>query len=120
MPKVEGAEAWKAFSEHCEPKTTTRYVGMLRQILLYDFGKLTQHIDRIEQFSHLVRNYEEQSGESVTDNVRQAMFQAGNKDVSIRDHLPLHAGRRNSFDKMAAAPRLSANSLSRLMNSTVQ
>ena len=45
------------------PKTATRYVGMLRQILLYDFGELTQLIDRIEQFRHLVRKYEEQSGE---------------------------------------------------------
>ena len=66
VPEGEGAEAWKAFSEHHEPKTATRYVGMLRQILLYDFGELTQLIDRIEQFRHLVRKYEEQSGESVT------------------------------------------------------
>ena len=72
----EGAEEWKVFSEHHEPKTATRYVGMLRQILSYDFGELTQLIDRIEQFRHLVRKYEEQSGESVTDNVRQAVFQA--------------------------------------------
>ena len=50
MPEGEGAEAWKVFSEHYEPKTATRYVGMLRQILLYDFGELTQLIDRIEQF----------------------------------------------------------------------
>ena len=97
VPEGEGAEAWKVFSEHYEPKTATRYVGMLRQILLYDFGELTQFIDRIEQFRHLVRKYEEQSGESVTDNVRQAVFQAG-----IRDHLALHAGRLKSFDKMAA------------------
>ena len=101
VPDGEGAEAWKVFSEHYEPKTATRYVGMLRQILLYDFGELTQLIDRIEQFRHLVRKYEEQSGESVTDNVRQAVFQAGIKDAAIRDHLALHAGRLNSFDKMA-------------------
>ena len=101
MPEGEDAEAWKVFSEHYEPKTATRYVGMLRQILLYDFGEHTQLIDRIEQFRHLVRQYEEQSGESVTDNVRQAVFQAGVKDASIRDPLALHAGRFNSFDKMA-------------------
>ena len=59
VPEGEGAEAWKVFSEHYEPKTATRYVGMLRQILLYDFGELTQLIDRIEQFRHLVRKYEE-------------------------------------------------------------
>ena len=97
----EGAQTWKAFLEHCEPKTAMRYVGMLREILLYDFGELTQLIDRIEQFRHLVRKYEEQSGESVTDNVRQAVFQAGIKDASIRDLLALHAVRLNSFDKMA-------------------
>ena len=102
VPEGEGAEAWKVFSEHYEPKTATRYVGMLRQILLYGFGELTQLIDRVEQFRHLVRKYEEQSGESVTDNVRQAVFQAGIKDAAIRDHLALHAGRLNSFDKMAA------------------
>ena len=95
----EGAEAWKAFSEHYEPKTATTYVGVLRQNILNDFGERT--IDRIEQFRHLVRKYEEQSSESVTDNVRQAVFQAGIKDASIRDHLALHAGRVNSFDKMA-------------------
>ena len=55
VPEGEGAEAWKVFSEHHEPKTATRYVGMLRQIVLYDFGELTQLIDRIEQFRHLVR-----------------------------------------------------------------
>ena len=102
VPEGEGAGAWKVFSEHYEPKTATRYVGMLRQILLYDFGELSHLIDRTEQFRHLVKKYEEQSGESVTDNVRQAVFQAGIKDAAIRDHLALHAGRLNSFDKMAA------------------
>ena len=53
-----GAEAWRVFSEHYEPKTAPRYVGMLRQILLFDFGELTQLIDRIEQFRHFVRKYE--------------------------------------------------------------
>ena len=86
----EGAEAWKVFSEHYEPKTATRYVGMVKQILLYDFGELTQLIDRIEQFRHLVRKCEEQSGESMTDNVRQVVFQAGIKDAAIGDNLALH------------------------------
>ena len=37
----------------------------------------------------------------MTDNVRQAVFQAGIKDAPIRDNLALHAGRLNSFDKLA-------------------
>ena len=47
VPEGECPEAWKAFSELVESKTATRYVGMLRQILLYDFGELTQLIDRM-------------------------------------------------------------------------
>ena len=43
VPEGEGAKAWKVFSKHYEPKTATRYVGMLRQILLYDFGAHTTH-----------------------------------------------------------------------------
>ena len=84
---------------------------------MYDFGELTQLIHRIEQFRHLVRKYEEQSGESVTDNVWQAVFQAGIKDAAISDHLGLHAGRLNSFDKMAA--EVSTVSRSRSENDVV-
>ena len=91
--------------------------GCSGRILLYDFGELTQLTDRIEQFRHLVRKYEEQSGESVTDNVRQAVFQAGIKDAAIRDHLALHAGRLNSFDKMAT--EVSTVSRSRSENDVV-
>ena len=105
VPEGEGAEAWKAFSEHHEPKTATRYVAILKQIPLYDFGDLTQVIDRIEQFRHLVSEYGKKSGESVTDSVRQAVFQACIKDASIRDHLALHAGRLNSFDEVSTVAR---------------
>ena len=49
VPEGDGAEAWKALSEHYEPKTATKYVGMLKQILLYDFGELT--LDRAVQTS---------------------------------------------------------------------
>ena len=66
---------------------------MLWQILLHDFGELLQLIDRIEQFRHLVRKYEEQSGESVTYNMRQVVFQAGIRDASIRDHMAFPCGK---------------------------
>ena len=103
MPEGEGAEAWKVFSEHYEPKTATRYVGMLRQILLYDFGELTQLIDRIEQFRHLVRKYEEQSGESVTDNCAAGCVpgQASKTLQSETTWLFMRVD-STSFDKMAA------------------
>ena len=94
MLEGEGAEAWKAFSEHCEPKTATRYVGMLRQILLYDFRD--SHNSSIGLNSSGTWSGSTRNRAAVTDNVRQDVFQAGIKDASIRDHLALHAGRLNS------------------------
>ena len=38
----------------------------------------------------------------MTDNVRQAVFQAGIKDAAIRNNLALHAGGLKTFDKMVA------------------
>ena len=96
----EGAEAWRTFSEHFEPKTAARYLGMLKEILNFDFGDLDKVIDRIEQFRSKIRKYEEQSGEKVPENVRQAAFQAGVQESVVRDHLALHAGRLVTFDKM--------------------
>ena len=79
-PEGEGAEAWKVFWEHYDRENSHEVCGnALGRSSCMDFGELTQLIDRIEQFRHLVRKYEEQSGESVTDNVRQAVFQAGIK-----------------------------------------
>ncbi len=55
----EGAEGWRVFSEHYEPKTAVRYFGMLKEILNFDFGDMDKVIDRIEQFRSKIRKYEE-------------------------------------------------------------
>ena len=101
MPEGESAEAWKAFLEHYEPKTATRYVGMLRQIILYDFVELTQLIDRIKLFRHLVRKYEEQS-ESVTDNVAAGCVPGWHQGRVDQGPSGAPCGRLSSFDEMAA------------------
>ena len=80
VPEGEGAEAWRSFCDHYEPKTAARYLGMLRELLSFDFGDLDKVIDRIEQFRSKIRKYEEQSGEKVPVNVRQAAFQSGIQD----------------------------------------
>ncbi len=54
----EGAEGWRVFSEHYEPKTAVRYLGMLREILNFDFGDMEKVIDRIEQQNSEVRGAE--------------------------------------------------------------
>ena len=101
MPGGEGAEAWKVFSEHYEPKTATRYVGMLRQILLYDFGELTQLIDRIEQFRHLVRKYEEQSGESCDRQCSAGCVPGWHQGCCDQGSPGSSCGQTHSFDEIA-------------------
>ena len=81
-----------------QPRGTSACLGRLSCVT--SGGPLSSSVGTNSSW-HLVSQYEEQSGESVTDNVRQAVFQAGIKDASIRDLLALHAGRLNSFDKMA-------------------
>ena len=60
VPEGEGAGC----VEHCEPKRASRFLGMLRQLVLtYDFGDLGQVIGRVEQFKLMVSKYRDQSGE---------------------------------------------------------
>ena len=66
----------------------------------YDFGDPRQVIDRIELFRLMVSKYRDQSGEGVSDNVLQATLQAGIQDENMRDHLDLHTGRSDTFEKM--------------------
>ena len=92
VPEVEGAEAWRRFVEHHEPKQASRFLGMLRGILTYDIRHLGQVIDRGEQFKLTVSKYRDQSGEGVSDSLLQATLQAGTQEESMRDHLALHTG----------------------------
>ena len=77
IPEGQGAEAWRAMCDHYEPKRPARYLGMLRQLISFDFGDLSCVVDRIEQFRLLIRRYADQSGEDVPDNVLQAAFAGG-------------------------------------------
>ena len=82
VPEVEGAEAWRLFVEHHEPKQASRFLGKLRGILTRDIGHLGQ----------VVSKYRDQSGEGVSDSLLQATLQAGTQEESMRDHLALHTG----------------------------
>ena len=66
----------------------------------YDVGDLRHVIDRIELFRLMVSKYRDHSGEGVSDNVLRATLQAGIQDENMRDHLALHTGRLDTFEKM--------------------
>ena len=100
VPEGEGAEASRLYVEHHKQKQSSRFLGMLRGILIYDIGDLGQVIDRVEQLKLTVSKYRDQSGEGVSDSVLRATFQAGTQEESTRDHLALHTERWDTFEIM--------------------
>ena len=61
----EGFETWRNFVMVYEPRLKTRTVGLLMQVLSYKFsGNVAT---RLDGFERLLRDYESQSREAVTD-----------------------------------------------------
>ena len=83
----EGFETWRNFVTEYEPRLRTRTVGLLMQVLSYKFsGNVAT---RLDGFERLVRDYESQSGESVTDATRIGVVMLGMEEPQIREHLIL-------------------------------
>ena len=96
MPEGEGAEAWKAFSEHYRPPRGMSACSGRSSCMTSGSSPISSIGSNSSG-----RRYEEQSGESVVYNVRQAVFQAGIKDAPIRTIWLSMWARLNSFHKMA-------------------
>ena len=93
----EGFETWRNFVMEYEPRLRTRTVGLLMQVLSYKFsGSVATKLDGFER---LVRDYESQSGESVTDATRIGVM-LGMEEPQIREHLIRNAVRLNTWAVM--------------------
>ena len=94
----EGFMAWRSlFREFC-PKLQSRYVSILMQILSFDFGSTAGDIGSgIASFEKLVREYENQTGKAIEDDMKLGVITKNMRDVSLREHLIRHAGRLNTW-----------------------
>ncbi len=94
----EGFETWRNFVSEYEPRLRTRTVGLLMQVLSYKFsGNVAT---RLDGFERLVRDYESQSGESITDATRIGVVMLGMEEPQIREHLIRNAVRLNTWAGM--------------------
>jgi hypothetical protein len=94
----EGFETWRNFVTEYEPRLRTRTVGLLMQVLSYKFsGNVAT---RLDGFERLVRDYESQSGESVTDATRIGVVMLGMEEPQIREHLIRNAVRLSTWAVM--------------------
>ena len=59
------------------------FLGMLRDIIAFDLDTLVDVLGRSEESEAQIRRFEEQSGEFVPENARQAVLHPGVQDAAI-------------------------------------
>ncbi|CAE7244466.1 unnamed protein product [Symbiodinium sp. CCMP2592] len=93
-----GLEALRQLYMEYNPKLSSRYVGLLLEILRYRFeGDL---VSCVEAFESKVREYEKQSGKEVEDDTIIGIVILGMADAAVKEHLVRHASRLDTWGKM--------------------
>eukprot|EP00971_Amphidinium_carterae_P247848 4921657-Amphidinium_carterae.1 len=94
-----GMEAWRRLVADYEPRTGMRMGALLQQLLRFSMGigeesDLTHELD---QFERDVRRYEDQSGETLSDNIKHSIICGNMKNQKLRDHLELNMDRLRDY-----------------------
>ena len=87
-----GLELWRNYGEEFEPRIRGRFAAMMRTIMYSQFTAEAVKTD-IDKWEKLVSDYEEQSGEVISDNLRQTILSTGVQDTDLNKHLALNASR---------------------------
>ena len=92
----EGLEAWRQLLHNYEPHSRQTTVMKLIELLSFDFasGRLQ---DRLEDFDMKVNEYEKESKEAISDNMRIGVVIKGMEKGSLREHLLLHSERCTTY-----------------------
>ena len=93
-----GLELWRQLHQEHEPKVKSRFGGMLSQLLQTKFAGVA--IGEFDQYEKVIKDYEDQSGEAVTDNMRCGIVSANMDNEALRQHLRLHASSLDTFAKI--------------------
>ena len=91
----EGLEAWRQAILDWDPKIRTRKVGLLIKIPTAKFsGDIPQSLD---QFEHLVREYEGQAGKQFDEDLKIGIVIVNMVDTSIQQHLVKNSARLETW-----------------------
>ena len=85
-----GAEAWRMMCREFEPRLPSRFQGMLQSILM---PARSQSVESIYNWEQKVRQYEEQSGDTISSTIKTAVLTTSLVDADLQRHLNLQAGR---------------------------
>ena len=97
---TEGFESWRQFVLQWEPKLASRFVGLLMQLLTFQFEGDLSH--KISQFDRLVAAYETQAKKKVDDDIKVGVAIIGMRDAKVKEHLVRNAARLSTWASMSA------------------
>ena len=90
-PIGNGLEIWRLFCDEWEPRQRMRFTAMLTSILHTEL--MDPIISSLEAWERAVREYEQQSGDVVSDAIRASVLSSSIVNAKIREHLALKASR---------------------------
>jgi len=94
----EGFERWRQFVLEWEPRLQTRHVGLLMQVLSYQFdGELS---NKLAAFERLITEYERQTTKEIDEDLKIGVAILGMTDTKVKEHLIRNAGRIDTWPKM--------------------
>ena len=94
-----GFEAWRRLSHAYAPKVAARFQSMMEQVL-YPTRPTSQHLKAIREWEDLMRRYEAQTGETISDMVRMATLTHRLVDDKLKDHLLLNARPNQTYKEV--------------------
>ncbi|CAK0826196.1 unnamed protein product [Prorocentrum cordatum] len=96
VPGGWGIEAWRQLCIEFEPELPSRFQGMLQQLL--DPVRGSDAVENIYAWGRNLKQYEEQSGDTMTDTIKLATLNSKLLEGNLRTHLNLQAGRLQTFE----------------------
>ena len=100
-PRGNGLEAWRRLTRRFDPQTVGRKRALLGKILAPGVSKMSDLSASIEQWEERVRQYQDRSRESLSEDVRAGIL-IEMAPEQLRTHLYLNQSRLESYDKVRA------------------
>ena len=97
---TEGFESWRQFVLQWEPKLASRFVGLLMQLLTFQFEGDLSH--KVSQFDRLIAAYETQAKKKVDDDIKVGVAIVGMRNAKVKEHLVRNAARLSTWASMSA------------------
>ena len=91
----EGFEVYRQLHLEYEPKIQSRFVGLLMNLLLFSFDGAIP--TKIAKFKRKVKEYTDQSGQDIADDVLHSILIIGIQDTSVKQHLVRNSHRLNTW-----------------------